>query len=145
MLSVSGSGFYPERIINEIQGDFIIDSYFKPTDKTFGDKSHEYGYGGISFWHPKKFSTEESISNYEKGFIEFIEENNKLFVENGVDSLEIYIEIYYDGEQCNFEIFNKELLARLKNFEVSLPISVYCLASAEIEGWEKEIKSSWAM
>ncbi len=141
--SVSGDNFYPDRILNEIQGNFNIDSYFKPTDKKFKGGSEEYGYGGISFWHSKKFSTEDEILKYEKDFIDFIEKNYSLFIENGVSELEIFMEIYFDGGQCNFEIFNREMLKQIKSFEVSLPISVYVLKNEELQKWENEIKLVW--
>lgn len=141
--SVSGDDFYPERILKNIQGDFAIDSYFKPTDFKFVDKTEEYGYGSISFWHPKKFSTEGNILKYENDFIEFLEKNYSSFIENGANEFEIFIEIYFDGGQCNFEIFNKELLKSLGNFGVSLPISVYVLNNEEIQKWEDEVKLVW--
>lgn len=141
--SISGDDFYPGKIISKIQGDFVVESYFNPTDiRAFGLPG-AYGYGGISFWHPQKFSTEENIIEYEKGFIEFIEKNYQFFTENGVDDLQIFIEIYFDGGQCNFEVFNKELLKKLSNFGVSLPISLYVLKDEEIEKWENEIKLEW--
>lgn len=141
--SVFGDTFYPESIIQEVKGDFIIDSFFKPTDKKFEESSDEYGYGGISFWHPQKFSTEDKIENYEKEFVDFIEINYSLFIKNGVKEFEIYIEIYFDGEQCNFEIFNKDIMNKLGNIGVSLPTSIYVLKSEEIQKWEDEIKIVW--
>jgi hypothetical protein len=142
-LTVSGDNFYPDKILSEIQGDFMVDSCFNPTDKKFIDNSVEYGYGGISFWHPQKFSTEDRIENYEKEFIEFIEKNYTLFVKNGVNGFVIFIEIYFDGGQCNFEIFNTELLKKLGTFGISLPISIYVLKTEEIQKWEDEIKLVW--
>jgi hypothetical protein len=141
--SVLGDSFYPELILNNIQGDFIIESFISPTDRKFENKPDEYGYGNLSFWHKNKFSTEDEILKYEKDFIEFIGKNHSLFVENGVTESEVFIEIYFDGGQCNFEIFNKELLKHIGDFEVSLPISVYLLKSEEINKWESEIKLKW--
>lgn len=141
--SVSGDIFYPKSVIQEIKGDFIIDSFFNPTDKKFEDSSNEYGYGGISFWHPNKYSTEDKIIKYEMSFVEFIEKNYTLFVINGVNEFEIFVEIYFDGGQCNFEIFNKELLKKIGELGVSLPISVYVLKNEEIQKWEDEIKLVW--
>lgn len=141
--SISGDDFYPEKITDKIQGDFIVDSYFNPTDKKFNNKLDIYGYGGMSFWHPKKYSTENEIIKYEKAFVDFIEKNYCLFIENGVSDLDIFIEIYFDGGQCNFEIFNKELLKILANYDVSLPASVYILNDAKIQEWENEIKLNW--
>lgn len=141
--SVSGDDFYPEKIIDRIGGDFIIDSFFNPTDKRLYDLEGIYGYGGMSFWHPKKFSTEDSIIKFETDFVDFIEENYTLFIENGVTDFQIFIEVYFDGGQCNFEIFNKQLLKKIGNFEVSLPISVYVLKNKELQKWEDEVKLKW--
>lgn len=141
--SISGDNFYPEKVIEKIQGNFIVDSFFNPNDQRGFDLPGIYGYGGISFWHPLKFSTGTNIIDYEYETIEFIEGNYQLFTENGVDDLQVFIEIYSDERQCNFEIFNKELLKKLASFEVSLPISVYVLNEEEIQKWENEIELTW--
>lgn len=142
-ISISGDEFHPEKIIKEIQGNFTVDSYFNPTDKKPINISEDYGYGSMSFGHPNKNSTEGEIIDYEKSFVEFIEKNYALFVKNGVNEFEIFLEIYFDGGQCNFEIFNKELLKKLGDIGVSLPISVYILKNEEIQKWEDEIRLIW--
>jgi hypothetical protein len=142
--SISGDDLYPEKVLDKIQGDFIAVSHFSPTDKKkFGDKNSEYGYGGISFWHPNKFATEDRIMDYEKAFVEFIENNYGLFFQNGGNDLDIYLEIYYDGGQCNFEVFNKEMLSKLAKLGVSLPISIYILEENQLQEWENEISLLW--
>lgn len=143
ILSISGDGLYPERLFEHIQGKFVVASHFKPIDLKPVDNSEQYGYGSVSFWHPKKFSNEDNIAKYENDFIEFIGNNYPLFVENRAVEFEIFIEIYFDGGQCNFEIFNKELLNSLGRYRVSLPISIYVLKKREIQKWEKEIKLTW--
>ena len=142
-LSVSGDRFYPERILTNIQGDFIADSYFNPTDQKFENEPDEYGCGSLIFLHKNKCSTEDEIRKYEEDFIEFIKDNHILFIENGATEIEIFIEIYYDGGQCNFEIFNRELLKQIGDFEVALPVSIYALTKEEIQQWKSEISWSW--
>ncbi len=142
-LSIAGDNFYPEKIVNKLQGDFIIDSFFSPKDKKFNNSLDEYDYGGISFCHPKKSSTEDKIIDYESDFVDFIEKNYLFFIENNVKDFEIFIEIYYRGGQCNFEIFNKKKIQRFGRIGMSLPVSVYCLNSEYIKKWESEIKSVW--
>jgi hypothetical protein len=142
--SISGDCFDPEKVIERIQGDFIIVSSFRPTDKKFLNSSEEYGYGNISFWHKRKFSTDGLRIQYENDFIEFIVKNHSLFIENGANEFDIFLEIYFDGGQCNFEIFNKELLKKLSNIGVSLPISVYVLKRQKFNKWENEIKLDWS-
>lgn len=142
-ISISGDDFHPEKIIEEIQGNFVVNTYFNPTDKKPINTSEEYGYGSMSFWHPNKNSTEDELNKYEMSFVEFIEKNYTLFVKNGVKEFEIFVEIYFDGGQCNFEIFNKELLKKIGMLGVSLPISVYVLNNDEVQKWEDEIKLVW--
>lgn len=143
-LVISGTAFFPEKIMSKTQGNFIIDSYFSPNDKKFFNSSDENGYGNMIFFHPLKFSTQESISEYEKGFIEFIGYNYQLFIDNGVEDILIFMEIYFDEGQCNFEIFNKILLKKLAQYGVSLPISIYILQKEEFYEWENEIKREWS-
>jgi hypothetical protein len=142
-VSVSGDNFYPENVLKNILGDFVVESYFNPSDSKPINISEDYGYGIISFTHPKKYSTENEIIKYEKDFLEFIEKNYYSFVENGVDDIEIFLEVYFDGGQCNFEIFNKEALKKISSMGVSLPISIYLLSEDEIEKWENEISPEW--
>ncbi|MDR1544788.1 MAG: hypothetical protein LBS50_10375 [Prevotellaceae bacterium] len=141
---IFGDNFYPKNILQKIQGDFIIDDdYHCPDDNRFGDDD-KYGYGSMIISHPLQWTVGKHIIQYEKDFIEFIEKNYKLFKENGVDDIRIFMEVFYDkGGQCNFEIFNKTLLKRLAKYNVSLPISVYTLSKREIKKWEKEINIKW--
>lgn len=127
-LSVSGDRFYPERILTNIQGDFIADSYFNPTDQKFENEPDEYGYGSLIFLHKNKCSTEDEIRKYEEDFIEFIANNHILFIENGATEI---------------EIFNRELLKQIGDFEVALPVSIYPLTKEEIQQWKSEISWSW--
>jgi len=143
--SVTGNNLFPQKTLDNIQGDFIAISHFSPTDRKFIGQDSVYGYGGISFWHPYKFATEDQVITYEKAFVEFIEQNHALFFQSGGDKLEIYLEIYYDGGQCNFEVFNKELLSNLAKFGISLPISIYILEENKLEDWENEISLVWKL
>jgi hypothetical protein len=141
--SISGDDFYPEQIFNSIQGDFEINSYFNPKTLIVNAKSGEYGYGNLAFWHPKKFATEDDILEYEKDFVEFIEKNYSLFIDNGVNEFEMFIEIYFDGGQCNFELFNKDFFKKVAKIGVSIPVSIYVLSTDDIQKWENEIRLNW--
>lgn len=139
--SVSGDYLRPESFIKSVEAGFIIDSYFKRDDKK--RNGEEYGYGSISFWHPQKFATVTRIKEYENSFVHFVERNYSLFTKHGGNDFQFLVEIYYDGGQCNFEIFNKDLLQRLGSMGISIPVSVYSLQEEEILKWETEINFSW--
>jgi len=142
-LFISGDNFWPKSIMNKIWGNFIVKSFYCPNDKKFKNADEVYGYGGMSFWHPKKFTLENNISVYEQMFVVFIENNYQLFVENGVEDFCLYIEVYYDGGQCNFEIFDRNFLQRLAKFKVSMPVSVYALNKKKYREWVNEIQLEW--
>jgi hypothetical protein len=143
-LSISGKKFHPNNIIGKISGDFSIESSIQPNDKIFADREDTHDFGGISFWHPKKFSLQETIQKYEIDFIEFIESNQALFLENGVEEFSFFYEVYYEkSNQCNFEIFSKELLKRVSLLDLSFPVSIYGLGKNELKKWVKEVEIDW--
>lgn len=61
---------------------------------------------------------------YESSYINFFDLNYESLKENGANDFRIFIEAYY-SDQCNFEIFDKNLLSKLAVYNVSFPISVY--------------------
>ncbi|MEN9638926.1 MAG: hypothetical protein RLZZ262_794 [Bacteroidota bacterium] len=142
-LSVTGNEFYPSIVLGEIQGDFLTVNQFNPNDKPSSSNSIAYGYGCVSFWHPNHASTEDEILNYENSLVEFLIKNYNLFIRHGVQTIEIFMEIFFDGRQCNFEVFSNTLLKKLSNFGVSLPISIYVLEEEKIQQWEEEIRHVW--
>ena len=139
--SVSGSNLYPREIINKLEGSLIVDRYFSPDDEKH-TKSEEYEYGGMSFLHPKEFSTQNQIFEYERAFIEFMNKNYPLFVENGGNNLDISIEIYFSGTRGNFVIF-KELIKNLASFNISLSINWHVAKHEWLQEWKNEIEASW--
>lgn len=131
--SCSGDNLYPNNLISEIKGGYIPDSYHSPNDvREFGSSNEVYGYGTIFFMHPKIFGIQGDGLSYEEWFISLIEDNYNLFIEHGAEDFQLFIEVYYSDNQCNFEIFNKEMLKRIHTYGVSIPVSVYHLNEMEI-------------
>lgn len=142
-LSISGDSFFLESVVSKIVGDFIVKSSNSPGDK-FERRNGNYDFGSVLFWYTKNFSTEEYIEKYEKYFVDFLEDNYLIFTKNGADNFSFFIEIYYDGGQCNFEIFNKTLLKKIKKLNVSITVSVYTLSKDKLQEWANEIELDWA-
>ena len=141
-LSIFGDKLEPGSIINSLLGDFTVESFNAPQDKK-PQSEDIYGFGSITFWHPNKFANSDRVAAYEKDFIRFLEDNYPLFAKYGADECEFFLEIYYDGGQCNFQIFDRNILKRLAKYKTSIPVSVYTLSVKEIEEWEKEIEQLW--
>jgi len=141
--SATGDLFSPSRILDKITGNFVVKSIHNPGEEKFPNRDDIYDFGTISYWHPKQFSTDDNVSDYENDFIQFITENQQIFRENLADDLSLYVEVYFDGGQCNFEIFSKSALTKLASASVSIPISVYVLDASELGNWEAEVVSAW--
>lgn len=134
-LSISGDNFFPNKIISSLSKKLNIIDFFNPTDEKEQKNGGKFGYGLMSFMHPKIFGHLGEGLEYEEEFIKFFEINYDLFEKYGVKDFVFFIEIYYSGEQCNFEIFNDSMLFRLMKGigKISMPVSVYHLEQKEIE------------
>jgi hypothetical protein len=127
-------------LINPTAEGFIVASSFKPSDKKFMSRDDVYGYGSITFWHPLKFSLQSNLLTYEEAFIEFIERNLERFKQCGADEIEIFLEVYSDEDQLNFEVFNRDVLHKLLQYNISLPVCVYRISTEKLENWSDEVR-----
>jgi hypothetical protein len=109
-----GRNFIPSNLMERLHTEYEMICMSEPTEKNkyLALSSQEHvGY--------------ENIREYEMWFVEFIEANYNTFTESGVDDIRIFIDVFYAGDQCNFEIFDNILLQRLTIFKISFPVSVY--------------------
>ena len=121
-ITIFGNNFNPSKIFNKLDTSLKVTSYFDTGEKDDIGKINDYGC--LELNHKNEFSKEYWDSEYEQEFVDFFRKNYQLLRLNNADDLRIFIEAYY-SDQCNFEIFNSELLAELAKYKVSLPISVY--------------------
>ena len=120
-LIVTGDNFEPEKILNNIDTK-LIDT---------GLNVDGIGDGRIDFMHKNIFSREYPDLEYDDEFINYLEKNHAVFLDYGADNFSILMDVYY-ADQCNFEIFNKALLAKLAKYEVSIPISVFYIGDEHV-------------
>jgi len=123
-LTISGDRFFPTEAIPFITGKYVPES-FHDAD---GDLTH----GAIFYMHPQLFGMQGKGVNYEEWFVELLEMNFEVFDKHGAQDIELFIEVYYSDDQCNFEIFNKTMLKRMNRFNISYPVSVYHLSENQI-------------
>jgi len=143
LINIFGDNFYPNEVLSKIQTNFKVESNFKPGDTKFIKSDQIIAYGFVILMHPKKIATEKFLQTYSEEVISFLEINYKFFKDHGAQEFELYLEYYYEGPQCNFEIFNREFLLRISKLGVSLPISVYKLDTEKYVKWEEEINRDW--
>ncbi|MDP3442390.1 MAG: hypothetical protein Q8T08_05965, partial [Ignavibacteria bacterium] len=80
----------------------------------------------------------------QKSYIDFIVDNYPFFIENHVQNIDIYIVIYYDGSQCNFNILSNNQLRRLrKKINLTISVSVHKINQKEMKKRIIEIDNLW--
>lgn len=89
-------------------------------------------YDFISIEHPTDIGIEYNMEIYNQWYVDFIENNHSTLKHNGLDKINIFINVFYSG-QCNFEIFESQSLSILSKYNVSLPISVFHLSNNELK------------
>ena len=73
----------------------------------------------ISIEHPIDIGIEYNMEIYNQWYVDFIENNHSTLKHNGLDKINIFINVFYSG-QCNFEIFESQSLSILSKYNVSL-------------------------
>ena len=61
----------------------------------------------ISIEHPTDIGIEYNMEIYNQWYVDFIENNHSTLKHNGLDKINIFINVFYSG-QCNFEIFESQ-------------------------------------
>lgn len=143
LIKIFGDNFYPDEVLRKIQQKFIVGSKYKPGDKKFPNSDQILDYGFVILMHPYRFAIGETVEEYENSIVQFLDDNMKVIKEFGGEEFELNVEVYYDGGQCNFEIFNKYHLNKLSKHLISISVSVYKLSIEEYKKWEDEIKLIW--
>ena len=121
-ITIFGDNFKPSKMINKLETSLEVTSYFDAGEEDDIEKINDYRY--LELNHKNEFSKEYWDSEYEQEFVDFFRKNYQLLRLNNADDFRIFIEAFY-SDQCNFEIFNNELLSELAKYKVSLPINVY--------------------
>jgi hypothetical protein len=142
-LTIYGNSLLPENLKKSCKGNFEIVSSNSPDDFKKFNLDEKYGFGSMTYNHPNTNVTDNNISKYEEDFVDFINLNSEEFKKNKVEEITIFLNVYYSGSQCNFEIFDAKKLKKLAKFNISLPISVYKLSEKKYKVWEREINKKW--
>lgn len=143
LLSISGKAFCPDNAIPLLKGQYTVANKNNFNDQIFENRSDVYEFGSVTLWHPKKFAIAFHFVEYEEFLVDFLLDNYDMFIKEGAEEFQFFIEMYSDDNQCNYEILGRKLLQKLQGINIAFPISFYQLPKKEYKQWEKEIKENW--
>jgi hypothetical protein len=130
-LDLSGDSFSPKIFLGQLTDSLIVFNSNEATDlKT--NKTGEYGFGSLSILAPTKIGIPGQLTTYENWYIDFIERHKALMDKNGVTEINLFIDVFHSGGQCNWEIFSREGLKKIGQYGIAIPISFYSLKDDQL-------------
>lgn len=131
-LDLTGDKFSPKELMKELTDDVHIFYSNEPEDINDRDQNGIFGFGSLTILCPQIYGLQYKMTDYENWYLDFIDNNKKLLDKNGVTEMSIYIEVFDNGGQLNFEIFSRELLKKIGQYNIAIPISYYRLTTEQI-------------
>ena len=131
-LDLNGDKFSPKEFLKELTDDIHLFSSNEPDDINDRDPDGIFGFASLTVICPKIYGLQYEMTDYENWYLDFIDNNKNLLEKNGVTEMSLYIEVFDNGGQLNFEIFSRELLKKVGKYEIGIPISYYRLTTEQI-------------
>ena len=152
-LELMGDSFSPKVFLGQLSDSFIVFHSHEATDLKIIPKNSKitkpgtYDFGSLSILAPSKIAIPEHphLADYENWYIDFIERYKELMDKYGVTEINLYIEVFHSGGQCNFEIFSKDALRKIALHGIAVPISFYSLTYNQIVDLLRDAKYSEQM
>jgi len=125
------------RVQIDLYGDQFNSSEFRKNikEKFYNDKEEDQD-NCMSIECPQRIGIEYELDHYFEWYVKFIEKYFDDMVLFGTEEINLMINVFY-SDQCNFEMFNRDMISRLSKFPIAFPISVYETSNKEL----LEIKS----
>jgi hypothetical protein len=131
-LDLYGDNFSPRKALKEITDNIQISSSNEPDDLNDKDPDGVYGFGSLSILSPQIYGLQYEMAEYEEWYLNFIEKYKPVFDKHGVTAINLFFDVFDNGGQLNFEILSRELLKKVGQYEIAIPISVYRLTTEQI-------------
>jgi hypothetical protein len=131
-LELYGNNFSPKALLNEVKDNIHVFYSNEPTDINDKDPDGIFGFGNLIILCPQIYGLQYEMTDYENWYLNFIDNNIMLLNKNGITEMSLYIEVFDNGGQLNFEIFSREMLKKIGQYDIAIPVSYYRLTIEQI-------------
>ena len=131
-LNLYGDDFSPRKALTEITDKIHIFSSNEPDDVNDKDPRGIYGFGSLSILSPQIYGLQYEMAKYEEWYLDFIDKYKPIFDKHCVTEINLFFDVFDNGSQLNFEILSRELLKKVGQHAIAIPISVYRLTTEDI-------------
>ena len=90
------------------------------------------------------FSTQLNTDNHLRWFIALLDAHYPALWAAGVEQTVLFTDVYYEGDQCNLELFNQEFHACAFRYALETPLSAYKISRKEWNKLERECRDAYA-
>lgn len=131
-LELYGNNFSPKALLNEVKDNIHVFYSNEPTDINDKDPDGIFEFGNLIILCPQIYGLQYEMTDYENWYLSFIDNNIMLLNKNGITEMSLYIEVFDNGGQLNFEIFSREMLKKIGQYDIAIPVSYYRLTIEQI-------------
>jgi hypothetical protein len=107
-------------------------------------ENNEKAFSYLSVAPAKEFSTQLNVDNHLHWFCTLLNENYLALQAGGVEKTVLFTEVFYEGGQCNMELFNHEFYACAHRCALYTPLSAYKISQVEWNKMERECRDAYA-
>ena len=131
-LELQGDDFSPRKFLENITDSLVIFNKIEPEDFIETNPAIKNGFGFLSVISPQKYGLQYETDEYEKWYLDFLEKNAALIRAHGIKEINLFVDFYHTQGQLNAEIFSRETLKKLVEFNIAIPFSYYNLTRDQI-------------
>ena len=131
-LDLYGDNFSPTKALTEITDNIHIFSSNEPNDLNDKDPKGIYGFGSLSILSPQIYGLQYEVAEYEEWYLSFIDKYKPTLDKHGVTEINLFFDVFDNGSQLNFEILSRDLLKKVGQHSIAIPISVNRLTTEAI-------------
>lgn len=122
-----------QNILLELEGDNILMEEF-PISLLHNISNNGIDKNGDTFrivLVPQRSHSVYYNEEYENWFVDIIESNYTQFKKIGVNEISLFYNLLF-SDQCNIEIFDRQILKKLAKYDVAIPFSCYVREESEL-------------
>jgi hypothetical protein len=135
-LTFYGEAFAPEPFVAELEALGAVVDWCAENNK------HATPY--LEILPALSFSAQPHADNHLQWFIAVLDAHYPALRAAGVEKTVLFTDVYYEGGQCNMELFNPAFYACASRCELATPLSAYKIPQKEWNKLERECRDAYA-
>lgn len=131
-LDLYGDNFSPKKFLEQVLEPIHVFDFNEPDDPNEVDPEGVFGFGCLSIKSPQIYGLQYEMTEYESWYFDFLDRNKDLLNQHGVEKVNLFMNVFHNGGQLNFEIFSRDLLKKVASYDIAIPISYHRLTTEQI-------------